>query len=117
MTAAQQKPSLIDRQGLLLVVIGVCVVNGVFSPYLVIALQIAPILMPEMFPRTVNWALFFSSVVVSTATLLLSGIIPALYERIFESDMNRTTSMWIWVSLATVLTLPALDNLNRMING
>ena len=105
--------SLIDRRSLLMVVVGICVLNGMFSPYLVIALQIAPILMPEMFPRTVGWALFFSSIIVSTATLLTSGVPAALYDRLLPSDETRTTAMWIWISVATLLSLPALDNLSR----
>ena len=112
MTGAPAKPSLIDRGGLLMVVAGICVINGMFSPYFAIALQITPVLMPEMFPRTVGWALFFTSIVVSTATLLLSGIPAALYERLVETDDNATTSMWIWICVATILSLPALQNIH-----
>jgi hypothetical protein len=104
------KPSLLDRQGLLLFVAGICVLNGIFSPYLVIALQIAPVLMPELFPRTVGWALFFSSLVVSTATLLASGVPAAIYERLIETDDEATTSMWIWIGGAMLMSLPALEN-------
>jgi hypothetical protein len=102
-----------DRRGLLLVVVGICVVNGMFSPYLAIALQISPILMPEMFPRTVGWALFFSSIIVSTATLLVSGVPAALYDRLVRPADNSTASMWIWISGATVMSLPALENVGR----
>jgi hypothetical protein len=112
MSSAPKGPSLLDRRGLLTIVAGLCVVNGIFSPYLVIALQIAPVLMPEMFPRTVGWALFFSSIIVSTATLLVSGIPAALYERLVESDENATASMWIWISVATLMSLPALQNIH-----
>jgi hypothetical protein len=102
-----------DRRRLLMVVVGICVVNGMFSPYLVIALQIAPILMPEIFPRTVGWALFFSSIITSTATLLLSGLPAALYDRLFPAGTGGTASMWIWISGATLLSLPALENIGR----
>jgi hypothetical protein len=108
---SEQRPSVLDRRGLLNLVLSICVVNGIFSPYLAIALQIAPILMPEMFPRTVGWSLFFSSVIVSTGTLLLSGIPAALYERLFERDRESPASMWIWFVAAILLTLPAIQNL------
>jgi heme/copper-type cytochrome/quinol oxidase subunit 3 len=109
---SEQRPSVLDRRGLLNLVASVCVVNGIFSPYLAIALQIAPILMPEMFPRTVGWSLFFSSIIVSTATLLLSGIPAALYERFLETDERSPASMWIWFGAALLLTWPAVQNLS-----
>ena len=112
MSGDQARPSPFDRQGLLVVVAGICMVNGMFSPYLAIALQVTPVLMPEMFPRTVGWALFFSSIVVSTATLLLSGVPAALFERFVEMDEKATTSMWIWIAVATLMSLPALQNIH-----
>ena len=115
MSTGESPPSFFDARGLLLVVIGICVVNGMFSPYLVIALQIAPILMPEMFPKTVNWSLFFSSIFVSTATLLVSGIPAALYERFLQVEEESTASMWIWITGATLMSLPALQNIHHMV--
>ena len=85
-----------DRQSLLPVILGVCVVNGIFSPYLNIAVAVAAVLMPELFPRTVEWVLFWSSILLSTATLLLSGVPAALYERFVEGE--SLASMWIWLA-------------------
>ncbi|MBI3708416.1 MAG: hypothetical protein HY246_12190 [Proteobacteria bacterium] len=115
MSVAPVRHSFFDRNGLLMLVAGVCVVNGVFSPFLVVAVQITPVLMPEMFPRTVGWVLFFSSVVVSTATLLLSGVPAALYERLFETDANSTVSMWVWLAGATLMSLAAFENVHAML--
>ncbi len=103
----------LDRRQMLTIIAGICMVNGIFSPYIAIALQIAPILMPEMFPRTIGWALFFSSIIVSTGTLLLGGLPAALYERFVPSDAGLT-SMWVWLAAATFLTYPALDTIGRM---
>lgn len=111
---SEQRPSVLDRRGLLNLVVSVCVVNGIFSPYIAITLQIAPILMPEMFPRTVGWSLFFSSIMVSTATLLISGIPAAFYERFLETDENSPASMWIWFGAAILMTLPALQNITGL---
>ena len=96
---------MIDRQNLLLFVIGVCLVNGIFSPYLNVAVPVTAALMPELFPRTVEWVLFWSSILLSTATLLFSGIPAALYERLVERE--STTSMWVWLVGAVVLSAPA----------
>lgn len=102
---------MIGRDHLLFLVVGLCVLNGLFSPYLAIAWQITPALMPEVFPKTAEWVLFFSSLVVSTATLLLSGIPAALFERFFETDERSTASMWIWLSTTTLMSLTALENI------
>ena len=96
---------MIDRQNLLLFVIGVCLVNGIFSPYLNVAVPVTAALMPELFPRTVEWVLFWSSILLSTATLLFSGIPAALYERLVERE--SATSMWVWLAGAVVLSAPA----------
>ncbi|MGQ0526205.1 MAG: hypothetical protein ACT4P8_21385 [Betaproteobacteria bacterium] len=100
---------MFDRQNLFLFVLGVCVVNGIFSPFLKVAIPVTAVLMPELFPRTLEWVLFWSSVMLSSGTLLLSGIPAALYERLVERDTESTTSMWIWFSGCVLLSLPAVQ--------
>ena len=99
---------MLDRQQLLLGVICVCVVNGIFSPYLNIALPVSAALMPELFPRTVEWVIFWASILLSSATLLVSGVPAALYERWIERDPENDISMWIWLGGALALTFPAV---------
>jgi hypothetical protein len=96
-----------DRNTLFPLILGVCVVNGIFSPFLNLAVAVTAVLMPELFPRTVEWVLFWSSVLLSTATLLFSGVPAALYERFFERD--SMASIWIWLAGASALTLPAVN--------
>jgi hypothetical protein len=100
---------MFDRQTLFLCVLGICVVNGIFTPFLKVAIPVAAVLMPELFPRTLEWVLFWTSVMLSSGTLLLSGIPAALYERLVNRDEQSTTSMWIWLSGATLLSLPAIQ--------
>ena len=99
---------MLDRQTLLLVVLGLSIVNGIFSPYLNIAIPVSAALMPELFPRTVEWVLFFGSLLVASATLLFSGVPAALYERLIERDSHSAVSMWIWLAGAAALCLPVL---------
>ena len=49
-----------DRQSPLLLILGMCTVNGIFSPYLNLAIPVTAVLMPEIFPRTIEWVLFWS---------------------------------------------------------
>jgi hypothetical protein len=100
---------MLDRQTLFLAVICVCIVNGIFSPYLKLAIPISAVLMPELFPRTLEWILLWSSVLLSSATLLFSGVPAALYERLVQRDAASTVSMWIWFAGAAVLSLPAVQ--------
>src|SRR6266511_6016937 len=99
---------MFDRDTLFPVVLGACIVNGIFSPYLKLAIPITAVLMPELFPRTVEWVLFWSSVLLASATLLFSGVPAALYERLVEGKPESVASRWIWLAVAVALSLPAL---------
>lgn len=99
---------MISRQTLFVTVVGLCVLNGLFSPFLQIAVPITTVLMPELFPKITGWVLMFSSILVSTATLLGAGVPAALWERLAERDAESLTSMWIWLAGVVLLTLPAL---------
>ena len=98
---------MLDRQTLFIIVVALSMVNGIFSPLLQIAVPVSAVLLPELFPRTVQWVLLWASVLLSTLTLLLSCIPAALYERFVERDSAATTSLWIWLAGAIVLSLPA----------
>lgn len=90
-------------------VIGVCVVNGIFSPYLNLAIPVSAALMPELFPRTIEWVLFWASILVASATLLFSGVPVALYERIARPAAEATAPMWLWLGIALAMSAPALS--------
>jgi hypothetical protein len=102
---------MFDRQTLLLIVVGVCITNGILSPFIKIAIPVTVALMPELFPRTLEWVLFWSSVLLSSATLLFSGVPAALYERFVERKPEATASMWIWLGGAATLSLPVAQRL------
>jgi hypothetical protein len=94
---------MLDRQTLFIIVIALSMVNGILSPLLKIAVPISAVLLPELFPRTVQWVLLWASVLLSTLTLLLSGIPAALYERLVERNPSGTASLWIWLMLPAAL--------------
>ena len=97
-----------DRNFLFVAVVGISVLNGLFSPFLAIAVPIAAVLMPEVFPKSVGWVLFFSSLLVASGTLLISGIPAALYERLVDRQPGGMAAMVLWLAGALLLTLPAL---------
>ena len=99
---------MLERQTVVFLLIGLCIVNGIFSPYLKIAIPITAVLMPELFPRTLEWVLFWSSVMLATGTLLVSGVPAALFERLVARDAAAEASTWIWLAGAGLLSLPAV---------
>lgn len=102
---------MLDRQTVFLMVVGLCVANGVFSPFLTFAIPVTAVLMPELFPRTTEWVLFWSSILLSSATLLFSGVPAALYERVAKPDAESSIANWLWLAAAALLSLPAIGRL------
>ena len=87
-------------------------VNGLFNQtWLVFALIHVQILAPALLFGNVSLTLMFSSLMVSTATIILGGIPAALYERyIGAQDDSTEVSLWIWLAGTAILTLPAIGN-------
>lgn len=87
-------------------------INGIFNQLaLIFALIHAQILAPALLFDNVPLTLMFSSLMVSTATIILAGIPAALYERyIGAKDDSTVVSLWIWLAGTAILTLPAIGN-------
>jgi hypothetical protein len=91
-------------------------INGLFNQVaLVFALLHVQILAPALLFGSVPLTLMFSSLMVSTATIILGGIPAAIYERIIGAREDSTeASLWIWLAGTAVLTLPAIGNFLRI---
>ena len=87
-------------------------VNGVFNQLAVLfALIHVQVLAPTLLFGSVPLTLFFTSLMVSTATVILGGVPAALYERfVGVKDDSSETSMWIWLAGTGILTIPAVGN-------
>ena len=88
------------------------VVNGLFNQlFLLFALIHVQILAPALLFGSVPLTLMFSSLMVSTATIILGGIPAAIYERfVGAKDDSTEASLWIWLAGTAILTLPAIGN-------
>ena len=88
------------------------VVNGLFNQlWVLFALIHVQILAPALLFGSVPLTLMFSSLMVSTATIILGGIPAAIYERfIGAKDDSSPVSLWIWLATTALLTLPAIGN-------
>lgn len=87
-------------------------VNGMFNQVgLLFALIHVQILAPTLLFGSVSLTLLFSSLMVSTATIIVGGIPAAIYERFLGiKDDSTETSLWIWLAGTGILTVPAIGN-------
>jgi hypothetical protein len=87
-------------------------INGLFNQTaLLFALIHVQVLAPALLFGSVSLTLLFSSLMVSTATIILGGIPAALYERVTgATDDSTDASLWIWLAATAILTLPAMGN-------
>ncbi|MCW5692767.1 MAG: hypothetical protein KIT48_10400 [Pseudolabrys sp.] len=87
-------------------------INGIFNQIaLLFALIHVQILAPALLFGSTGLTLMFSSLMVSTATIILAGIPAALYERYAGiKDESSPVSLWIWLAGTAILTLPAMAN-------
>jgi hypothetical protein len=87
-------------------------INGLFNQlFLLFALIHVQILSPALLFGNVSLTLLFSSLMVSTATIILAGIPAALYEHFVGAKNDSTeASLWIWLAGTALLTLPAVGN-------
>src|SRR5262245_12000663 len=87
-------------------------INGLFNQlWLLFALIHVQILAPALLFGSVALTLLFSSLMVSTATIIVGGIPAALYERFAgATDDSTEASLWIWLAATALLTLPAIGN-------
>ena len=91
-------------------------INGLFNQVaLLYALLHVQVLAPALLFGSVSLTLMFSSLMVSTATIILGGIPAAIYERfIGAKDDSTVVSLWIWLAATGLLTLPAMGNFLRV---
>jgi len=97
-----------DRDTLFIAISLVCIANGILSPVIVIPYALSPIWMPAFVPITASTAAYGASLMVSLATLVLSGIPAALYERL--GGRGGIGSMLVWLVGALLLSLPAVQH-------
>ena len=92
-------------QNLFVATMGLCLVNGLISPMLGLVWRLHPVWMPEMVPLTNETVFYGASLLVSTATLLLSAVPAAIAERL---GLPLEKAMWIWLGGAGLLVLIGL---------
>ena len=101
-----------DRSAYFVAIAFFGMINGLFNQtWLLFTLLHVQILAPALLFGSVSLTLMFSSLMVSTATIILAGIPAAIYERIVGAkDDSTIVSLWIWLAGTALLTVPAIGN-------
>lgn len=91
-------------------------INGLFNQVaLLFALIHMQVLAPSLLFGSTSLTLMFSSLMVSTATIILGGLPAAIYERyVGAKDDSTVASLWIWLAGTAILTLPAMGGFLRV---
>ena len=101
-----------DRNFYYIGIAGFGMINGLFNQALVpFAYLFVKVLSPALLFGSESLTLMFSSLMVSTGTIIAAGIPAALYERIVgATDDSTEASLWIWLAFTGLFTLPAVGN-------
>ncbi len=94
----------------LAVIIGLAILNGIFSPALIAVFALYPVWYPSFLPAMLPVMFALSSVIVATLTLMIGGVPAALYER-FTQREKTPMSGYVWLAGVLVLTLPAIPGI------
>lgn len=89
-------------QGLFVAVVALCLLNGLFSPMVVIAWHLYPVWLPEILPPTREIVFYGASLLVSTGTLLLSAVPAAIAERMGGVSQRAANGIWLGTALVLV---------------
>ena len=98
-----------SRDHVMVLVLLVAIFNGLFSPWVLIAVGMAPAWMPNFLPYTPQLLFYGASLLVSTLTFLVAAAPAALAER-FLNEVTQVAALWIWFAVAGVLSIPAIEN-------
>jgi hypothetical protein len=101
-----------DRQYYYIAIAFFGMINGLFNQVaLLFAVLHMQIFAPALLFGSTGLTLMFSSLMVSTATIILGGIPAAIYEHVMGArEESSEASLWIWLAGTALLTLPAVGN-------
>jgi hypothetical protein len=104
-----------DRNGLV-AVMAVAIVNGIFSPLVLMVFLLYPVWYPGWAPPSAQLVYMASALILSTMTIMVAGVPAALYER-WSAGPSRTTVAAIWLAGTVLLTLPSVPNVLRALGA
>ena len=105
----QERETLLKRDGMLIGIAACSLLNGMhFSPLFDPAFVLFRVFAPGFFISSPLLLFYFTSLLLSAATLIIAGVPAALFERFAGRRQSDTTSLGIWLAATAVLALPSL---------
>jgi hypothetical protein len=98
-------------QNSIVVIVGLAILNGIYSPVLLMVFALQGIWYPFFLPPMLPLVFMLSSLILTTLTLMVAGVPAALYERLAGGGRTNFVSGLIWLAGVVVLTLPAVPNI------
>jgi hypothetical protein len=107
MVNEQERAQLLERDGLLIGIAALSLLNGMhFSPYLdPFSILLRPIA-AGFFITSPLVFFYIASLLLSATSLIISGVPAALYERYTGQTASDGTSLKIWFATSAVLAIP-----------
>lgn len=107
-----------DSNPFLVVIIGVAILNGIFSPIFVPqAFAMILTVAPGLLIASPSLLIFFASLIAATATIIFAGVPAALFERFTGRAETDAVSYSVWVVTAVVLSFPAFGRAVALLLG
>jgi hypothetical protein len=95
----------------IIIVVGLAILNGLFSPALILVFAMQGIWYPFFLPPMLPVVFMISSLIVSTFTLMIAGVPAAIYERFSGAKESTFVSGLIWLGGVVLLSLPAVPGI------
>jgi hypothetical protein len=96
------------REPFLIALMGLSMLNGMFSPLRDQALILMLAFAPAFFIASPGLILYLTMLFVSALTIMVAGVAAALFERATGRAETDQVSLAIWAAATAVLSLPAL---------
>jgi hypothetical protein len=105
----QGREDALKKDGVYIGIAGLSLLNGMhFSPYFDPLFILLKPFAPGFFLTSPLLMFYFTSLFISTMTLIVGGVPAAIYERNKGLTESTRTSLWVWLGGILVLTIPTL---------
>jgi hypothetical protein len=105
----QERINALRNDGLLIGIAGMSLLNGMhFSPFFDPFFVLMKGLGIGFFINSPLLLFYFTSLILSTASLIVAGVPAAVFERMTGREKSDIVSMSIWFGTALLLALPSL---------
>ncbi|MCW2306447.1 hypothetical protein [Rhodobium gokarnense] len=98
-----------SRQSFLIAILAFAILNGIFSPFRLVAHVIVLAMAPGFFVASPAIVLLVSSLLTATVTIMLGGVPAAVFERVTGRAESDAVSLWLWLAGVALLSLPAIQ--------